>query len=147
MKDESIRNKIIDIIENDFPENQKQILESLAADGIYTTQGNIQFHLSQIGASKEQGVYKIPAKKLTFQSTLKDLILDIKSDSIKGEIYIFCIKETSSLIMNVICQNYQLGDLCFKHSHSADGEILTIETRFSKINFKECLKVINNIIG
>ena len=147
MKDESIRNKIIDIIENDFPENQKQILESLAADGIITTQGNVQFHLSQIGAYKEQGVYKIPAKKLTFQSTLKDLILDIKSNSIKGEIHIFCMKETSFLVMNVICQNYQLGDLCFKHSYSTNREILTIETRFSKIGFKECLEVINNIIG
>ena len=147
MKDESIRNKIIDIIENDFPENQKQILESLATDGIYTTQGNVQFHLSQIGAYKKQGVYKIPARKLTFQSTLKDLILDIKSNSIKGEIYIFCIKEALSLIMNVICQNYQLGDLCFKYSHSANGGILTIETRFSKISFEECLEIINNIIG
>jgi len=141
-----MREEIISIIKNDFPENQQQIIESLATNGIVATQGNVQYHLDKIGAYKENGIYKIPPKKLNFNSTIRDLILEKKENKEKGEIYLFCMKETSNLILNVICQNYHLGDLCFKHSNSSEAEILTIETKFSKISYEECLEKINNLI-
>lgn len=142
-----MREEIISIIKNNFPENQQQIIDSLAINGIIATQGNVQYHLDKIGAFKEDGIYKIPSKKLNFSSSIKELILEKKINKDKGEIHLFCIKETSCLIMNVICQNYHLGDLCFKHSFTPTNEILTIETKFSKTDFNECLKIINNLIG
>lgn len=142
-----MREEIISIIKNNFPENQQQIIDNLATHGVIATQSNIQYHLDKIGAFKENGVYKIPSKKLNFNSSIKELILEKKINEEKGEIYLFCVKETSCLIMNVICQNYHLGDLCFKHSFTPINEILTIETKFSKINFDECLEIINNLIG
>lgn len=142
----SIKEDIIEIIKNNNPESQLQIVEKLASKDIKTTQANVQYYLDKIGAYKENGFYKVPPKKLTFNTKLKELVLQIKNNKTKQEIYIFCIKGSSDLIINAICQNYHSTDLCFKESNSITEAIITIETKFSNSEFDNCLEDINNLL-
>lgn len=141
-----MKEEIIEILKNNDCRNQTQIVEKLSLKNIKTTQANVQYYLDKMGIYKENGLYKIPPKKLNFNIKLKELILQIKSNKKKQEIYIFCIKESSDLIINTICQNYHSNDLCFKHSNSISEAIITIETKFSNSEFENCFEDINNLL-
>lgn len=143
----NLKDLIYDIVKNRGIENQTQLRKILKEENdVDITQVNIQYHLNKLKAFKQNGFYKLPLKEITLESKIKSLILDIKENLDKKEIYLFCLKDSSLTVMNAICQSYKEKDLCFKFSHSAEKEILTIETKFSDVDFSECVCFLKKII-